>query len=369
MPDLQPRPFKRRLRAALSWLHLWLGLTAGSVFALVALSGSVLVFHVELLGLQHPALLRHEAVARAPALERIVGAWAPRGLRSLDLPREELPVWQGYFEDGRRGYFAPEDGRLLLTRTHQDDWLLWLHELHVELLGGPAGKMLLGVAGWIALGLLLTGLYLWWPRPDKLRGSLRWHAGPPTRRWLSWHRSSGAILLPLVLLVTLTGVGMIYSNGFRSVLAVLLGGATHPLPEAAAAGMRPDWPRILAAAQDGLPGARVSRLSVPGGDDAVVVFRARANGEWHPVGRSEIRLDHAGRRLQVVDATTDPAGTRLHQAIYPLHIGAVGGTPMRWLTALAGLMPAFLLATGFLFWRRRMASAARVASGIGRRAA
>lgn len=362
------RPLKRRLRAALSWLHLWVGLVAGSVFALVSLAGAVLVFHVELLRLQHPQLTRHEAIARGPVLERIVDEWRPRGLRTLDLPRAELPVWQGYFEDGHRGYFAPDDGRLLLTRSHHDDWLLWLHELHVELLGGAAGKEILGVAGWIALGLLLTGLYLWWPRLDRLRASLRWHAGPPTRRWLSWHRSSGTLLLPLLLLVTLTGVGMIHSNGFRIVLTGLLGGAAHPRPEAVAAAAPHDWNRLLASAHDGLPGARVSRVSVPADDDALVVFRARAAGEWHPVGRSEIRLDRAGRRLQVVDATSDPAGIRAHQAIYPLHIGAVGGAPMRWLTALSGLMPAFLLVTGFLFWRRRKAPAAKAGNGVDRRA-
>jgi uncharacterized iron-regulated membrane protein len=43
------------------------------------------------------------------------------------------------------------------------------------------------------------------------------------------------------------------------------------------------------------------------------------------------------------------------EAIYPLHIGAVGGTLVRWLTALAGLVPAFLLVTGLLFWWRRPA--------------
>lgn len=345
---------RRRLRATLSWLHLWLGLVVGSAFAVVALTGSVLVFHLELLRLQHPQLNGHAPVADGRALTRIVEQWRPHGLRSLDLPRVELPVWQGYFEDGHRGYFAPEDGRLLLSRSHHDDWLLWLHELHVELLGGEAGKEVLGIVGWIALGLLLSGLYLWWPKRGRWLAQLKFHAGPPVRRWLSWHRSSGAIVLPLVLLVTLTGVGMIYSRGFGAVLTTLFGGATHT-PATAAASDRdePDWNRVLAEAGIALPGARVNRLSVPAAGDGTVGFRAHAAGEWHPVGRSEIRLDNTGRLLQVLDATAAPPGTRMHQAIYPLHIGAVGGRPMRWLTAFSGLLPAFLLITGFLFWLRR----------------
>ena len=53
------------------------------------------------------------------------------------------------------------------------------------------------------------------------------------------------------------------------------------------------------------------------------------------------------------DATAQRPGARMDEAIYPLHIGAVGGPTYRWATALGGLLPAFLLVTGFLFWRRR----------------
>lgn len=351
-PNHTPRPRRRRLRAALAWLHLWLGLVIGGVFALVALAGTVLVFHAELLLFQHPQLAAHTAVADGRILAHIIEEWGPGGLRTLDLPRQALPVWQGYFEDGRRGYFSPADGSLLLSRSHRDDWLLWLHEFHVELLGGPAGKKAAGVVGWIALGLLLSGLYLWWPKRGRWLAHLKVHANPPVRRWLSWHRGSGVVLLPLVVLITLTGVGMIYSSGFNTVLTTLFGGATHA-PPAVPAAQTPDWERVLANVQTALPGAQVRRLSVPGAGDRVVSFRARATGEWHPNGRSMIRLDRAGTPLQVTNATEAPLGTRMHQAIYPLHIGTVGGNTMRWLTALAGVMPAFLLVSGFLFWRRR----------------
>jgi uncharacterized iron-regulated membrane protein len=338
----------------LAWLHLWVGLAAGTVFALVALAGAPLVFHVALLKWQHPSLEDHAPVADGRVLEGIVETWRPRGLRALDLPREELPVWQGYLADGSRAYFAPDDGRVLLVRSHHDDLLLWLHEFHVELLAGPTGKAILGVVGWIALGLLVTGLYLWWPKAGKWLSSLRWHRGPPARRWRSWHQSAGALLSPLLLLLTLTGVGMVYSNGFRTVLVAVFGGGESPAATEAPPAERIEWDAVLARVDLALPGARVSRLSIPAEDDGSVAFRARASGEWHPVGRSEIRATAAGDRvLQVVDATGHAAGIRIHQAIYPLHIGAVGGDAMRWLTFLGGLLPAFLLVTGALFWWRR----------------
>lgn len=348
-----------RLRATLSWLHLWVGLVVGTLFALVGLTGSVLVFHDDLLQWQHPQLEGHAPVADGEVLAGILARWAPEGLSSLHFPEpggSGLPVWQGYFEDGHRAYFAPADGALLLERHVPTDPLLFLQDFHIHLLGGEAGHEVLGIVGWIALGLLLTGLYLWWPRFGKLRAHLKVHNGPPVRRWLTWHRSTGLFLLPLLLLSTLTGLGMVYHAGFRGVLTGIFGGGevpTAPL-QATSDDTAPDWPRILATAGAAMPDARLTRTGPvePGSD--VVGFRARAAGEWHPNGRSLVYVDRAGRRVLLAhDATGQALGARVTEAIYPVHIASVGGEWFRWLTFLGGLVPAFLLVTGFLFWRRR----------------
>ncbi len=357
-PSATPRRRRPRLRPALAWLHRWAGLVVGTVFALVALAGSVLVFHTELLLLEHPELARHQPEARGAVMARLLADESRLGITALDLPRAELPVWQAYLADGRRAYFAPGDGSLLLVRDHRDDWLMWLHHWHVELLGGATGKEILGIAGWIALGLLLSGLWLWWPNAGRLLAQLRWHSGPPLRRWLSWHRSSGVLLLPLLLLATLTGVGMIHSAGFRSVLVGALGEREPPAPTAGtdAAASAVDWDAVLARARQALPGARLARVSPEASTAPVIVFRARAAGEWHPVGRSLVGVTRDGGRVALrVDATKDAAGARLSNAIYPLHVAAVGGWPMRIALALTGLLPAFLLVTGLLYWTGRRA--------------
>lgn len=344
-----------RLRAALAWLHLWLGLVVGTLFALVSLAGTVLVFHDELLLATRPALANHAPVADAVVMGRLLDEAPSLGITTLDLPREALPAWQGYLADGRRAYFAPEDGRLLLVRSHADDWLMWLHHWHVDLLGGAVGKEVLGVVGWISLGLLASGLYLWWPRRERMLAQLRWHAGPPARRWLSWHRSSGVLMLPLLGLATLTGVGMVYSSGFRTVLVAALG--EKPAPTAAAPGTATgpvDWQAVLRTAGDGFPGARVARVAPPADAAKVVTFRVQAPGEWHPVGRSLVGVSRDGRQLLLRhDATADRPGARISNAIYPLHVAAVGGLGMKLALAFTGLLPTFLLVTGFLFWRRR----------------
>lgn len=347
-----------RVRAWLKRLHLWFGLSAGLAFALVALSGTVLAFQRELLLRQHPELRRPlpDRAQLAAVLDTLGGAARPAGLTALDLPTPALPVWQLYFADGARRYLDPQTGALLLTRTPSNDALLWLRELHTHLLAGARGEQVLGGVGLLALLLLLSGLWLWWPRRGALLASLRPHAQPPTRRWLSWHRSLGALALPLLLTVTATGTAMVYHAPTRTALHAAFADAPQPAPPPLLAPQaRPfDWNATLAAAEAALPGAALHRLVLPGARDAKVAIRAQAAGEWHPVGRSVIWLDpYRGRVLGVHDATRQGTGARWSDNVYPLHMGAAGGGAWRALVALAGLLPSLLLVSGFLFWRAR----------------
>ncbi len=365
------RPFaSRRIRALLSWLHLWVGLVAGLLFALVGLSGTVLVFHHDLLQMQHPQLWAPAAPGTdGKVLARLLEQWVPQGLTAIDLPRESLPVYQAYFSNEGRRYFDPGNGSLLLSRHPDNDPLLWLHELHTALLAGEAGHELVGVIGWISVAMLLTGLYLWWPARGRMLAQLRMYRGPPVRRWLTWHRGIGVLFVPLLMLATLTGVGMIYHGGARWLLTSAFGGDDGPVvPQIATNGDRPpQWTRVLATAKTAMPEAEFTRLSPPRQGSDVIGIRARVPGEWHPNGRSFVFIDRSGERtLLAHDATTQRPGARMTEAIYPLHIGVVGGPLYRWLTALVGLLPAFLLITGFLFWQRRRARRVDMSRSTGR---
>lgn len=347
---------RRRLRATLAWLHLWLGLSVGLVFAVVGLSGSALVFHEDLLRWQYPVLAEGRAVADPVVLERIVAQGRDSGLRAVQLPAPTMPTWIGFHADGRRVHYASDDGRVLLERHTGNDPLLWLHELHTHLLAGERGEALLGVAGLVSVAMLLIGLVLWWPQRGRMLAQLKVHAGPPIRRWLTWHRTSGVLLLPLLLLSTLTGLGMVYDAAARRLLTSAFGGGEPPPPPDAPPAPA-HWARVLQAAQRGAGDAVLTRVNLPAADAGTVGFRARQPAEWHPNGRSTVTVDTRGTAvLQVHHAAAQPAGTRASYAIYPLHIGVAGGLPLRVATFVAGLLPAFLLVTGALFWLRRRAA-------------
>lgn len=346
------------LRPWLRTLHLWLGLSLGAVYVLVALSGSVLALQGPLVRALHPQLAPHappSPAQQAAVLGRIAAEWSSRGLRSADLPDEDLPVWQLYFDGGVRRYLDPASGDLLLTRAPGNDLLLALREWHTRLLAGLDGERWLGALGWASRGLLLSGLLLWWPGRGRVLAHLRPHAQPPVRRWLSWHRSLGATALPLLLLLTLTGTLMVYHGGTRRALQALFADAPEaPQPAPLAFRDQPvDWRAVLAAARRALPGATLGRLTLPSERDGRLIVRARVPGEWNPTGRSVIWLDpYRAHVLGVADAGRADAGARANNALYPLHAGALGPV-WRTLVIACGLLPGFFLVTGFLFWRAR----------------
>jgi uncharacterized iron-regulated membrane protein len=93
---------------------------------------------------------------------------------------------------------------------------------------------------------------------------------------------------------------------------------------------------------------------LPSASDGRVTIRARAPGEWHPVGRSQVWLDpYHAQVLGAADASADDTGARISNAIYPLHAGSVGGPLGKLLVIACGLLPSFFLVTGVLFWRAR----------------
>lgn len=360
MPDhAHPVRPPRRFRDLLRKLHLWLGLSVGLVFALLALSGTVLAWQGELLRWQHPEMFRHAPPTveqRAAVLRRIHETSWPAPLRSVELPNAELPVWQVALAGEVRVYLDPADGRELLVRSKADDPVLWLRDLHTHMLTGKNGEAALGVVGLAELLLVLIGLVLWWPRRGHWRHVVRMYAQPPTRRWRSWHQSIAALAFPLLLLSTLTGVTLIYKDTTRTALAALFGDRSRP-PKAPVVEPRDvplQWAASLAAAQAALPAAELRRIAMPDAKNAALTIRARGPAEWNAVGRSVIVVDpYTATVLSVYDAQTQGGGAKLVDKIYPVHSGGVGGLPWQLMIAVTGVLPAFFLVTGFLFWRTR----------------
>lgn len=341
-------------------LHRYVGLYLGAVIVALSLSGSILVFHGEIDAWLHPDVLRVEPVAeRVPVdrvAERVEAAFPDDGVRFIRFPQspsEPYKVWLTQ-RTHERVFVDPADGSVLGHWDERETLTGWLFGLHTDLFAGTVGAWVVGLSGLALVLLCLSGLVLWWPGVRNW-----WMAVTVKAKRLNYdlHRAGGFWTLLFVLVIALTGAGLIFYTSAGHLLHWVTGttltSAAPPTAAPSGAG-HVSLASAFQVAQDELPGATPTFLYVPQSEQAPVLVRFRMAGELHPNGRSYAYVDpYRGSVLRVDRAVEGPLGQRLQHALYPLHIGSFGGGAVKVVYALLGVVPAALAVTGVIIWYPR----------------
>lgn len=334
-------------------LHRYLGWLLGIWLLLISLSGAVLLFKNDLLRWQYPQLQNLQLPAQ-------ISHWGPLlnqlqqqpDFRYVKYPDQDAHWLEAVTHSNQRYYYNASH-TLLLTRTPHGDWIDWLYDFHLHLLGGNTGETVLGVIGVFCVVLLLAGIVQWWPRRLSWRlFSLPWPA-VNARALRQWHSLLALSFAPLLLLTTLTGSLMVFNAEFRTVLAWFSATAAPAAP-LKTAGYQPlastDWTAALKQAQAQWPEAQLRLSSLRTDDSQPISFRARMAGEWHQNGRSVVQVDaQSSKVIYATPATALGNTAAIANSLYPLHTAAVGGAWYFWLLAVSGLLPLLLLLTGLLY--------------------
>lgn len=346
-------------------LHRYLGWGLGLWLTLLCLSGALLLYKNSLLRLNYPAL-----AAVAPVSD--IQQWGPllqklqqdSNFRYVKFPDADAHWLEAVTFDNQRYYF---DGnrQLLLTRPVHADWIDWVYDFHLHLLGGKTGHTVNGVIGLLSVALLLCGLWQWWPRRFSRRLFTLPEAGTSLRSLRQYHSLLALLLLPLLLLTSATGAMMVFSQQTRTVLSAVLGQDQHPFTPVS--GIAPvaleltDWPRALATATAHWPAQQLRLVSFRRKAQDVISFRAKAEDEWHPNGRGVLQLHPASYQLMYARAAADlsPAD-KVRNSFYPLHVASIGGVLYKILLLLSGVSCLLLFALGLSYsWQRLKARSAR----------
>jgi uncharacterized iron-regulated membrane protein len=365
-----------RPRRIVMRLHLWLGLSLGALMVLAGLTGSLLVFYVDIDRWLHP----QQAAA---------GTASPAAYdRAIITLRQAFPDKQGPWRievTGQPGaipvrYYNPHetaghdmapmmawlspDGARVLRRDFWGDYAMtWIYDLHYRLLLGKPGGVVFGYAGIGLLVLLLSGLWAWWPRSSWKKALRLKQAAAKSRRLRDIHKLAGLAGLPLLLVITATGVMLALPSETGMVLAPLIGDpAPLPSPRSHAATGRQILPSAaIAAAKAHWPEARLVWVEVPPSGSAAFRLRLQRPGDPSPrFPHGYVWVDqHDGRIAGHFDAVARTPATTLGNWLHPLHDGSVGGLTLRLLTVAAGLVPLALFVTGVMRWRHRRKVAGR----------
>ncbi len=280
-----------------------------------------------------------------------------------------------------RVYVDPHTLKVLGVVTERQRPFRLLSRLHGELLAGAWGSYLVETAACWAIVMLLTGLYLWWPRGrrgvagvlyPRLRGGKRLF-------WRDMHATAGIWVSVFALGLILTGLP--WAKGWGSYLAEVrqVTGSTRGPVDWTIGGKAPQADAIPGdhAGHDGHAGMVMPAAAVPPGEIDRVIAMARTldiappvlvappkhgAGPWSIASdaadrpaRSEAMIDGATGR--VVGRTRFAQRHWIDRAVgygIATHEGALFGLANQLLGTITALLLIVLALSGaILWWRRR----------------
>jgi uncharacterized iron-regulated membrane protein len=347
--------------------HRWLALAAGILVIVVAATGAAVVFEGPIgrataLRVQRGAapLSLDTLAARAKA---IAGGASIRMVTMGDVPEAPYGFLIGEPPRFRQVVLDPYTGAVVAPRgpSTLQAMAQRLHRWHVGLTGGTIGKALVSIATLASLVLALSGLVLWWrEKVWRVNTSASWK-----RVNFDLHHALGLFAAVAILIMTTTGVWMLYAQTITPLVLKL--DRTPPAPPPRAA---PHGPDAISVSFDST--ARMARAAIAGAalmnmqlqPDGVARIQMKYPEDHTPAGRSYVYVDRfAGAVLRVESTREAELGTRLIKLQRALHTGDVLGVPTQVLWFLSSLVLASQGVTGVLMWwngrAARRAEAAR----------
>jgi uncharacterized iron-regulated membrane protein len=157
-------------RAVWRW-HFYAGLFCIPFVLVLSLSGLIYLFKPQIEAWNERSFdnLKLAGDVKTPSAQ-IAAALAalPQGaFISYELPNDKASAARIVVKQGGesiRVYVQPESLQVLHTVPENDRFMRWIFRLHGELLMGSRGSNLVEIAACWTIVLLITGLFLWWPR-------------------------------------------------------------------------------------------------------------------------------------------------------------------------------------------------------------
>ncbi len=392
-------------RRIIFWVHLLTGLTAGLVIAVMCFTGASLAFETEIVSWAESDVRRVNPPsdeAKPLPLDDLLAGFRKdhpdvrlSGVTVSSDPLNAIAIPLGRDEGAL--HLDPYTGKSVkaaTSRTHDFMRLMesWHRTLALTGDNRELGRALTGACNLSFLFLGLSGLWLWWPKQLKWKHfrPVLWFTGAAgkARDW-NWHNVYGFWFLPVLIVLTLTGVVMSYR--WANDLVYTLSGETPPAPQTPGSPppAQPAFPierpegaakltfaETLARVQkefpaweeitlrEGLPPRRGAPAANPGNLSSGQPERptgpqpysatVKETKAWPPFASTQVVLNpFTGNLLNRNGFSDQTTGRQARTWVRQLHTGAALGTPGKLLATLACLAGCVLVWTGFaLAWRR-----------------
>jgi len=218
------------LRKALFQVHLWTGIALGLYIVLMSVTGSAVVFRRELTR----SLSREPRVVAGPnarMTENELKQAAKRAYPDYEVTRVSLrknpdqaaEIWLEQGARKRQRLFNPYTGADLGDSLRLGfRFVLWLVDLHDNLLAAQTGRLINAAGGIFTVLLSLTGVVIWWPGIVTWRRSLsfRWKTNPKGLNW-TLHSALGFWSFAFFFMWALSGIYLSIPDRFNAAVDFL----------------------------------------------------------------------------------------------------------------------------------------------------
>ncbi len=366
------RPQRVWWRKAIFQIHLWVGIALCLYMLVIGVTGSILVFESELEHWVYARFWRASSPSpEKPAVElpavinTVTGAYP--GFRISvayppDRPGDNFEVFVHKNERLLYVFVDPNTGRIAGEINPYRSALIWIIDLHFNLLAGRVGEVLNGIGAACLLLLCVTGAVVWWA------GLKHWTRGLKMNFRRSWrrinfdlHSAVGFWTLLILSMWAFTGVYFIWPKPIESFVNRFSSVASANPPEfivpPRGSGPWTDLNVMIHQAQEISPNAKFAGVFFPGSDKgALTLLMARGAARdftqmdyvyFDPATGKQLALWHRG--------VNDTWGGRFIFWLSPLHFGYDWGLAIKILWATLGVALPLLSITGVLmYWNRSL---------------
>ncbi|CTQ46535.1 PepSY-associated TM helix domain-containing protein [Roseibium aggregatum] len=359
------------------WAHLVVGVAFGLVILLMSATGVVLTYERQIISYMESRAVVKPADAQLLSVDELATAVLANGGQpgnSLVLPRQDgapatlsvsrrenhlLNPYTGERIDnaaeGIKSFFGT------VTALHR--WFALTGE------NRSLGRAVTGAANLGFLFILVSGIYLWWPkkwtwRIVKLNLLFRRNLPTAKARDYNWHHVFGIWSLVPLFAVVVSGVVISYPWASNMVAAVF--GPVSPAATGQAAseerqgqnraqGEAVSLQAIAETLKQAEPDWQTLSVKLPNGQAARVVMTVDTGNGTQLSRQTTYTVSRvSGEVLGVSGAEDQPAGRRARVFLRFLHTGEVYGFIGQTLAGLASLASVFLFYTGFALAYRRL---------------
>ncbi|WP_316734626.1 PepSY-associated TM helix domain-containing protein [Pedobacter aquatilis] len=352
------------IKKILAFLHLWLGLAAGAVLIVVALTGSILSFEDEIEAIVYKREFQVKPEGNLLPIDSLVTiakmSYPKKKIFRMMISKSPESSVKATFGTKKKGYdyvyLNPYSGEIISKGKESKRFFAIVLNLHRYLLAGDTGKAITGISCAITLFMALSGLYLWWPKNKNiLKQRLVVKSGASFKR-TNWdlHAVGGFYSMIFLVVITLTGLVWSYDAVENLMLVTFDGKVSKPEVIKQTAGKlkkaKGIYSKIVAKTDSIYPYNGGITLNFPDKKDKPVLVSKENESEIVSTVNQLYFDNRTGNLITERTFGSLSTGNQVRKLNKSIHTGSIFGWPSKLLMFIVALLTASFPITGLLIY-------------------